>query len=376
MGKLACAAFGAVVLAVASAGRAQEEPAPAAAAPVEFALDDGGFEIHASPDGKWVGCRTSKGVLLYPTAGGSPVRLDCGKDEYLGSNFAFSPDSKYVCIAGRASPAVVKGLPEDKTQSVFMFTLATPTKRRKVELVLKAEGVSSDVKKHLDPRLRSMKMLSGEVREFIPFAGSRVLFDRGELGLTIWDLGTEAKFAAPPALDSTLFCGISADGARCVRIGPKGIEVRDVKTNRVLQTVPTPDYEKKGTSALYPTFTRDGASVVVMRRIEGPKEENGPGSIDTFEFDCWSLADGKRVWQSTAGSGKYCRAPLVAASHLVVHVDERVSVKGLADGVNVSHDLDDKNVTEVCVAASGDALWAVIRLSTLMRIALPPPAAK
>src|SRR5262245_34628136 len=377
MRKLALAAS-AVLRAFAAPHVRAEDPPPADAAKPspEWSLEELAYEVTASRDGKWVACRESRRVRLFPAAGGDPVALELGKDERVGMYFAFSPDSKYVCVAGTASAAVVKGLPEDKTQTVYLYSVADPKRTRKVELALKAEGLSSEVKKLIEPRLRSMKMLTGEVRDFIPFAGSRVLFDRGELGLTLWDLGSEAKFAAPPALDSSLRCGLTDDGARCVLLTGKAMEIRDVKTNRVLQTIPTPDYSGSGVSALYPRFTRDGTCVLVQREPRDPKKERGEDDRDECHLDCWSLTESKRLWECFVGTAKYAHVPLVAAAHVAVQLDDRVVVRDLKDGANVDVPLPSLGISSVCVAGEGDAMWVVDTERPLKRVPLPAPAAK
>ncbi len=372
MRNAAPAAIVSILLVLAGPGRAEDPPAEEAAkAAPEWTVPRITHGIEVSRDGKWVACHAVDNVQLFPAGGGDPVTLDCGKDERIESSFTFSPDSRYVCVAGAAGAAVVKGLPEDKTQSVFIFQVAAPTKRRKLELALKAEGLSSEVKKLMEPKLRGMKMLSGSVREFIPLAGSRVIFDRGDLGLTMWDLATEAKFAAPPALESSFSCGISADGAKCVRLAESAIEIRDVKTNRVLQKIATPPRSKKGSYASDPVLTTDGSAVLLLRTTSDPDKAEDRDALSNFSAECWSIAEGRLKWEAPVGSARYVRCLMPGPSHAAAVVGDSLVVLDLRDGAKVTNELVAKRVRSAQMSAAGDAVWVVVDPGTLTRIALP-----
>ncbi len=362
----------AVVLAIACGrARAQDDP-PADSPPPTPAWAVRIFgDLAVSRDGKWLAGRTRDGFRLFPAAGGEPIALDLGKDELGGDDCEFTADSKWVVVTGSASGAVVKGIKADTTQSVLVFSTDAPAKRKTLQIALKAKALPKDVKRLMDPSLRGMKTLEGEVGDLIPLTGSRVVFDRGSEGMELWDVAAGSKYAAPASVDTRYFCGLSADGTLSVSVDSGRLEIRDVKSNRVVRTISTSESKRQAVRGWYPAFTPDGSSVLVAR-FEVSVDDD---STRRCSVECWSTVDGTKRWEVEVGEAKFLPDLDVCGGYAAVVLDETVHLLALRDGETVAHELGAKKVSRAEPSADGKALW-IVDSDSLTRLGLPPLAEK
>ena len=359
-------AFAAVVL-VADGTRAEDPPQGGPAPAAVWSTADVFGHIAASADGSWLAARTRAGITLYPVAGGDPVLLDLGKDEKDGIHleYQFTADSKWLVVPGTRDYASTAGKKADLTQSVLVFPVATPSKRKSFQLQLKEEKLDKRIRR-MAPELSNFKTLEGAVSGLLPLTGSRMVFDRGSAGAEVWDIATGAKSTAPESLDGPYSCGLSADGARSVLAGIRELEVRDVKLNRALKTVACPDYDVKNAHAHHPAFTPDGAGVVVLRGTRA----GGASSTDEVAVDCWSIDDAKLRWTYPIGKERVEKL-WTAGGYAIAKRPGALDVIDLRDGKPVVHELSGRSVEASGPAADGKSVW-VCDGKSLRRMELPP----
>ncbi len=365
-------ALAVTLAALAVAGRAEDSP-PARPAAAPSWKDNVFGDVAVSRDGAWLGAKTLHGYRLFPAAGGDPVALELPKGETASFRSTFTADSKWFVVAGEASTVEAPGIPKDRTQSVFVWSVAAPTKRRAIQITLKAEALDKDVKRYMDPKYRNMKNLKGAVADFLPLAGSRVAFDRGELGIEVWDVATTSRGAGPAALEGLWSCGMSADGSRFVRVGDKGLEVRDAKSNQLVRTIAVTDDPKHDANVNHPRFAPDGADVVAATTpiVPGAKSEDA----QAYELVCWSVADGKRRWSAPLGMAKYVSAVDVAEHWAVAVVGDALHLVDLRDGSAPAVRLQGVKCSSAKPSADGKTLW-IADENGLSRADLPEPPPK
>ncbi len=330
---------------------------------------DGFTSLAVSRDGSWLAARATlkeRGFHLFPTDGGEPIRLDLGSDDAGGLRCEFSADSKWLVVPGSDVPLDVgKG----RSQAIFVFPTASPFKRRAYQNKLEVGGIVAE--------RTGLDLLQGNVSEPYPLTGSRMLFGRGSGHDQVWDVATGAKTAAPVGLEDRWKCGVSADGVRAVRCVDTGIEIRDLKANRVLKTIAIAGREKTDMLS-HPTLSPSGAEVVFLW---GKMALRGPGQGD-FEYmlQCWSTADGTRSWSVPVGRANLVTHLDVTAKHVVVTLAGTARVFDLRDGTK-SEVGDGRPMSLARATADGNALWVVMRdarahADVLTRVELPAATPK
>jgi len=362
------------LLAVAPAAGRAEDPPPVAAKPAGSWSDKVFGDLAVSRDGAWLAGRATGSFQLFPAAGGPAVTLAFPKDERPGFHCQFTPDSKWLVVPGEASSIETQGIPKDRTQAVYFFSVAAPSKRKAIQITLKAEGLDKAVKKYMDPKYKNMKTLRGAVMDLAPFAGSRMLLDRGEVGVEVWDAATATKSAAPPEIDGRWSCGISADGSRFVHSADgAALEVRDVKTNRPIATIRTSE-DPKGQVELvsHPRLAGGDAYVVAASAPIGKRgEDTGVPHV----LRCWSVADGKKLWETPLGEAKYVRQLEVTDGFVAVVLGDSLHLVDLSDGSLPAHALQGCTASAATPSADGKALW-IADPDGVHRVELPEAKAK
>jgi hypothetical protein len=361
-----------VLSSLAGAGRAEDPPPDAGKPALSWSVRVTGG-LAASRDGTWLAANTSDGLQLFPTAGGKPVTLPFPEDERPGQRCAFTADSKWLVVPGEANSVEVKGIPKDRTQALYLFPTAAPTKRKTIQVKLKAEGLDREVKQFLDPEFRNMKTLAGAVTDVSALAGSRVLLDRGTLGVEIWDAASASKVSAPPSIEARWCCGIAGDGSRCVVSNGPMLEIRDLKSNRATATIRVgPDGDGSDCMTTHPRFTRRDADVVAtctsLATLGSVMLD--PAADTKYALRCWSVADGTKRWEARLGAARYVTRVDEVGPFVAVLLGQTLRIVDAADGSLPAHELQGMRVAAAAPSADGKAMW-VADESGLRRVALP-----
>jgi hypothetical protein len=359
----------AAVIALAGIGATAhgEDPAPADPPKAVSWHVESARNLAVSPDGAWLAAWTPKSrCMLFPTDGGPAVPLD--DDDEPASNPVFTADSAWVITTASAPSIYLKGTAEKRTQTVHLFPTRAPDRPKRIVLQLRMKEMPEEVRKRLPPEKRGMKNLDGKVLGMLPLSGTRVLFDRGAEGTEVWEVASQTKYAASPTLDGPWSCGLSPDGSRCVVVTAKTLEIRNVKQNRVVQSIPLRRESGSRMTAVHrPRFTRDGTRILAMR---SEIDRSAPLDAHPYTLQCWAAQDGKLLWSATLGVCSTSPSLDVAASHAIVNADERLVVLDLLDGKEVALAGASGVVHSAASSHDGTAAW-ICGADRLYRVGLP-----
>lgn len=352
-------------LAAAAQAPAQDAPPPQAGQPAVPSWPlKGALSMAASPDGAWIGVTGFDSTLLFPTAGGEPVDLRLDKQEGTPGACAFSADAKWFVVPG-AADSVETSAGADRTQTVYVFPTKPPFQARKVQVKLLVRELPKEIRKRLSS---PVKQLKGAAQRFIPLDGSRMLVHRDGEDPQVWDLAKGARAAAPPALGERWNCGVSGDGTRSVLVVDDGLEVRDVKTNRVLQKLRDAEPRPDDTFVTKPRLSPDLAAVVFLVRTGDPGAHEQDHAVQ-----CRSAADGVVRWNVSLGKVSYVTDVHVTAHHVLLELPAGIRLLALADGAAAEPVLAKRaTIRSACPTSDRRGLWAVVD-DALTRVELPAP---